>query len=93
MRSTQNLPLVKGNFHPEEAKLVIFNLFTHKINFHALQIFSSEERFGKTLKGSKKRIEELKKSREKALSLIENAAGKNCTVTIQSNVTISIDKM
>lgn len=92
MRSKQNINLVKGTFSPEDAKLILFNLITHKINFHSMKNFSSEERLGKPEKGSKKRIEHLKACRDKVFALIEIAKEQKYDLNIHSDIIITLNK-
>ncbi len=92
MKAKQPIKFIEGKFSPEEAKEVLVDLINHKINFHSLKNFSSEERFGKPVEGSKKRIEELKESREKIILLIQQAVDKNKNLRIESSINISFEK-
>lgn len=65
------ISLIDGRFDSEEAKEVLYTLFTDKIKFHQNRIFRLEEKYGKIDERSKKRVEELKKSREKLLLLLQ----------------------
>ena len=67
MKIKEPIKLIEGKFSPEDAKEVLLELINHKINFHSLKNFSSEERFSQTIEGSKKRIEYLKEAKRKLL--------------------------
>lgn len=60
MNTKHNLKLIDGKFLPAEAGKVLFGLLSYKINYHQMELFSNEERFGKDLSNSIKRIKELK---------------------------------
>ena len=60
MKTKHNLKLIEGKFIPSEAGKVLSGLINYKINYHQMELFSNEERFGKDVSNSKKRIEELK---------------------------------
>ncbi len=92
MKAKQPIKFIEGKFSPEEAKEVLVDLLNHKINFHSLKNFSSEERFGKPVEGSQKRIEELKESREKIIVLIKQAVDKNTNLRIESYINIAFEK-
>lgn len=92
MKAKQPIKFIEGKFSPEEAKEVLVDLINHKINFHSLKNFSSEERFGKPVEESQKRIEELKESREKIILLIQQAVDKNANLRIESSINIAFEK-
>ncbi|MEO8821060.1 MAG: hypothetical protein ABI267_00805 [Ginsengibacter sp.] len=92
MKLKYSVTFIKGSFTPQEAKDVLLELITYKINFHSIKNFSSQERYGKPLKGSQKRIEELQASREKFVKLIESAAREKTNLTIDSHIHIFIEK-
>jgi hypothetical protein len=90
MKPAQSIKFIKGTFNPDEAKEVLLNLLTHKINFHSLKNFSSEERFGKSIEGSQKRIAELQESKEKIVSLVEFAIKENKNIDVVSTIEITL---
>ena len=90
MKPIQSVKFIKGVFSPDEAKEVLLNLITHKINFHSLKNFSSEERFGKSIEGSQKRIAELRESKEKIVNLVEFAIKENKNIDIVSTIEITL---
>ncbi len=92
MKLKEPIKLIEGKFSPEDAKEVLLELINHKINFHSLKNFSSEERFGKSIEGSKKRIEYLKKAKEKVVEIIDKAKHDNCNLRLESCINISFEK-
>ena len=56
MTKTENLTLIEGIFLAEEARDILINIFSTKINFHELKNFSSLEKHGKEDKTAQKRI-------------------------------------
>ena len=92
MKAKQPIKFIEGKFSPQEAKEVLVDLINHKINFHSMINFSSEERFGKPVEGSQKRIEELKLSGEKIILLIQQAVDDNTSLRIESSINIAFEK-
>lgn len=90
MKPAQSIKFINGTFNPDDAKEVLLNLITHKINFHSLKNFSSEERFGKSIEGSQKRIAELRESKEKIVSLVEFAIKENKNIDVVSTIEITL---
>jgi hypothetical protein len=64
--------LVDGLFSVPEAKEVLIDLVSSKINFHNLKIISTEERFGIRDTKSELRLAELKELRLNLLDLFED---------------------
>lgn len=90
MNKTEKLTFIEGTFNNIEAKEILINVFTQKINFHQRKNFSSQERFGKVDAAATKRIVELKKGLEQALSMVEEAQRNNQEINISSEISISI---
>jgi len=78
--------LVKGNFKIDEAKEIIYTLFSDKIKFHQQKNFSEEERFGRIDQDSVKRIEELKTSREKILSALNSYSKQSIRISCEVKI-------
>ena len=89
MNKTEKLNLIEGNFSDVEAKDILMNIFSSKINFHQLKNFSSQERFGKDDETAKKRIPELKVEIERLKQILSEAKAKNKTLVISSEINIS----
>lgn len=89
MNTKHNLKLIEGKFTPIEAGEVLFGLISYKINYHQMELFSNEERFGKDLSNSKKRIDELKTVHSSLKKIIDLTSKKgqilkiNCVIEIQ----------
>lgn len=92
MKANQSIKFIEGKFSPNEAREILTELLNHKINFHSLKNFSYEERFGKPVKGSQKRIAELKKSREKLILLVQQALDNEVNLRIESSINIVMEK-
>ena len=90
MNKIVTLKLVEGNFSNEEAKEVLMNIFSAKINFHETKNFSSKERFGKPDTTAEKRIPELKMELEKVLQVVLEAKSNNKKLKITSKIEISL---
>lgn len=86
----QTEDLVRGEYSAVEAREIVSNLISQKINFHNLRDFSSYERYGKPDENSVKRIAELKESRKLMLEIIDAAKEEGKTVIINSNITIEL---
>ncbi|NCT93461.1 MAG: hypothetical protein GXC72_03480 [Chitinophagaceae bacterium] len=90
MNSTENVKLINGVFTPDEAKEVLLTLLNHKINFHRMRNFSSEERLGEPDPASTKRLAELYKSREQVLALLDRVNTSGHKLVIESMVHIQL---
>lgn len=84
-----NLQLIEGNFTHEEAKELLFSLFTSKINFHQIKNFSAQERFGKDDLIAVERIPKLKEEMNKLENFIQNAPNQNKKMVISATITLS----
>jgi hypothetical protein len=90
MSNSEKLSLIEGQFSPEDAKLILINIFLTKINYHELRNLSSKEKFGEEDPFASKRISELKGSIDKMLHLFKDAELKKKKLTITSEIVISI---
>jgi hypothetical protein len=71
MQTNHILKLIDGIFLPAEAGVILMELINHKIKYHQTELFSNEERFADDLSNSKKRIEELKCTKEYLKEIID----------------------
>ena len=55
----QHFQLIDGTFTPSEASRVLLSLVKSKMDHHRVEKFSNEERFGRDLAHSEKRLREL----------------------------------
>jgi hypothetical protein len=81
--------LIEGRFSTEEAKEILTNIFSEKINFHLMKNFSSQERFGKDDENATNRIHQLKLELERLKDLLSNGTAEKKTLTISSEINIS----
>ncbi len=71
------LKLIEGNFTKEESMELLMGIYTSKIKFHDLKIFSSEERFGYKDKKSVEKIPELIEAKNRAQEIISTSSSSN----------------
>lgn len=83
--------LIEGTFSTDEAKEILTNIFSEKINFHLMKNFSSQERFGKDDENATKRIHQLKEELKRLQSYLSsgNADKKNLSISSEINISIS----
>ena len=93
MSKNKKLKLIEGKFLHDEAKEILRNIFSAKINFHQMKNFSSQERFGKDDKTAVKKIPVLKKELVKLDKILSEAKAKNMNLIITSeiNILLSVD--
>lgn len=84
--------LIDGTFSPEDAKTVLLTLVNDKINYHKMEHFSHHERFGKDLKHSAKRIEELEKLSVELVQKLNSATEQNAQVKINGYIELQFIK-
>lgn len=80
--------LIDGTFNVAEAKDVLINMFTMKINFHSQKNVSHIERFGTPDDNSKARVEFLKAEMAKLETIIAEATDKNVSLKVTSAIHI-----
>ncbi|MFC5282001.1 hypothetical protein [Pedobacter alpinus] len=88
-----NFKLVEGEFNAADAKEILLRLIEQKISFHNLKCFSHEIRFGKKDEHSIERIEELNKTKEKLILLINKAQLEGKMLAIHSSIDVKIVKI
>lgn len=92
MRSKKNIKLVTGKFSAEDARNIVINLISYKINFHQMKNFSQHVRSGKNDKHSEKRITELLAMKESLLAFFEEAEKNGYKLKIGSEIRIEVEK-
>jgi DNA-directed RNA polymerase subunit F len=80
--------LIDGTFNVAEAKDILMNMFTMKINFHQQKNISHIERFGTPDDNSKAKVEFLKAEMAKLETLIENAGSNNAALKVAAAIHI-----
>ena len=88
----EHIKLIDGEFDPLEAKEILLNMISNKIQFHSIRDFSSDIRTGTPDKNSRKRLSELREAREQIIAFLEKAKKEGWSVNIQSSVNISCIK-
>ena len=87
-----NFKLVEGNFSSADAKEILLSLIEQKISFHNLKCFSHEIRYGAKDEHSLERIEELNKTKEKLILIINQAQMDGDLLSINSSIDVQILK-
>ncbi|HUM53245.1 MAG TPA: hypothetical protein PK431_15575 [Chitinophagales bacterium] len=83
--------LIDAKLSPEDANEIITELIKNKINFHNLKNFSSVIRYNKPHIGSREKIVELKKTKERIIDLINFAKTENKNVVVYADIVIRIE--
>ncbi len=86
--TNKEIGLINGTFSPNEAKELLLNLYTYKINFHELKNFSSNERLNKDDELIFEKISKLKQSKQIVMDIIQEAIDKNQELIITSTISI-----
>jgi len=90
MSDSNNFKLINGVFDAIEAREILTNIISSKIQFHSIRVFSISERFGINDQVSRERIEQLKETKIELLRLIEVADRNNKKLSITSNIDIRL---
>jgi hypothetical protein len=90
MNKEYTINLIDSIFTKEEAANVLLDIFSSKIKFHELKNMGYKERFGHVDKAALQRIDDLKRSRQALLNILENANESNCNLLVKSNIHIQI---
>jgi len=89
MENKHVLKLIDGIFMPSDAGNVLFDLISRKINYHQIELFSNEERFGNDLSNSISRIEQLNEIKNSLQEIIVYASEKGMSLKIDSLIHIT----
>jgi hypothetical protein len=90
MNKIDKLKLIEGDFSFNEAKEILTSMFNSKINFHSIQNWSSQERYGKDNETAQNKIQLLTNEIEKLEEIILEAKAQNKKLTIKSEIIISL---
>ncbi|TRX22239.1 hypothetical protein FNW25_03950 [Flavobacterium franklandianum] len=90
MNKTEKLTLIEGDFSFDEAKEILTSMFSSKINFHNIQNWSSQERFGKDDEIAQKRIPALRNEMKKLEEILSEAKAQNKKLVVSSEINISL---
>lgn len=88
MKNSETLTIIDGNFTYEDAKEILTEIFSSKINFHKIKNWSSQERFGKEDEIAQKRIPALINEMEKLQAILSEAKKYNKQLVISSEINI-----
>ena len=92
MKTSKNITLIDGQFSVEEAKEILLNVFSSKLQFHQMKNFSNYERFGTKDENGRRRIDELKESITLIKNTLEDAKNAGFELVLKSNVSIELVK-
>ncbi|MEJ8818635.1 hypothetical protein [Lacibacter sp. H407] len=90
MKRELHADLIDGQFTPEDARELLIDLFSRKTNFHEIQNFSANERFGKDDPFHINRIDALTKSMDQLNNLFREVDGSGKKLVIRSVVSIAV---
>ena len=90
MNKIEKLKLIEGEFSYNEAREILTSMFNSKINFHNIQNWSSQERYGKDDETAQMKIPLLKNEIEKLEEIILEAKANNKKLIINSEINISL---
>lgn len=90
MKNTETLTIIDGNFTPDEAKEILSNMFSSKINFHNIKNWSSQERLGQDDAVAQKRIPALRNEMEKLEGILSEAKSKKKRLVVNSQIKITL---
>ena len=88
MKHSETLTIIDGNFTYEDAKEILTEIFSSKINFHKIKNWSSQEQFGKEDEIAQKRIPALIKKKKKLQAILSEAKKFNKQLVISSEINI-----
>ena len=89
MKKNETLRIIDGNFNYDEAKEILMNILSSKINFYCLKNWSSQERFGIEDVSAQKRIPALRNEVKKLEEILSEAKAKNKKLVVSSDINIS----
>ena len=92
MNSNKKLQLIEGEFSFNEAKEILTSMFNSKINFHNIQNWSSQERFGKKDVIAEERIPALKSEIKRLEEILTEAKNNNKKLVVHSEIYISLQE-
>ncbi len=90
MNTTQRYKLLDGTFSPTEATQILLALVKSKMDFHDREKFSNEERFGRNVAHSKRRLAELRQLHETLRTVCQSAADTGRSVQVNGWIEIAL---
>lgn len=86
----KTIRLIEGTFNAHDAAEILLNVLSDKINFHQVQLLSSQDKTTEEMEYSQKRYDNLRAAREEVTQMVRNAKANNQTLEIFSNIDIRI---
>lgn len=90
MKKNETLTIIEENFTSDEAKDVIMNLFSSKLNYHQIKNWSSQEKFGKNDEIAQEKIPALKNEMKRFEEILLEAKANNKKLVISSEINIEL---
>ena len=90
MNTTQRYKLLKGTFSPDEARQILLSLVKSKIDFHNMEKLSNEERFGRDVAHSERRLAALRELHETLRTVCQSAADTGRRVQLNGWIEIAL---
>lgn len=90
MNDIQQFQLIDGTFTPAEASRVLLSLVKSKMDYHSMEKFSNEERFGHDPSRSEKRLRELEKLNTALIEFFASAADAKQNLRINGRIEITL---
>jgi len=89
MKKNEIIRIIDGNFNYDEAKEILMNILSSKINFYCLKNWSSQERFGIEDENAQKRLPALRNEVKKLEEILSEAKANNKKLVVSSDINIS----
>lgn len=89
MKENKSLRLIDATLPVVDARTVLLNLVSAKINFHSLQKFSDQVKFGYDKQQSEKRLHELKELEKELQDILDMAQKDELALVVKCNIEIS----
>lgn len=90
MKKNEQLKLIAGNFNGDEAKEILMNIFSAKIQFHKIKNFITQEKNGVSSNTASSRISELQTEIKKIEEITTHAKHNNKMLSIQAIVEVEL---
>lgn len=87
--SKHNIQLIDGDFTAHNAKDLLLELLSQKINYHKIRKFNNEVRFGNDKEHSKKRIEALIEEKENLIEWLQSLDERQ-GITIKGTISLVV---
>lgn len=90
MKKNETLTIMDDYFTHDEAKEIIMNMFSSKLNFHNIKNWSSQERFGKNDAIAQEKIPALRNEMKRLEEILIEAKTKNKKLVVSSAINIEL---